>query len=612
MVLNRLPWLVGATLLAGLAGLDVSARTDPPPRYSGLTWRLLGPSTGGPVTGVSGRPGEPGVYRVSAPGGSFETDDGGTTWVAVSGGPVAGTEWTDPLNPQRRARVDPTGISVSLDAGQTWTAHHNLPIATLAHLTAAQPTPASPVYWIFASGSAGETVALPSRPTTAPVPPVPPVRPPAPFRYPPIDGHTVLCERADSAVAGLRFAGTQDGILVSFDGAARWAPLQLNLPPVPVTDLLIHDSDLVVATEGRSAWVLEDISPLRQIAEGEADGPIVLFRPTPVTLDATGHAAGRANIDYYLALTPSEPVLLEILDRTGAPVFSARSDTPPTDDGWTPVRAPIPASAGGHRIAWDGRWDPPPAPSNRFRRLAPALFEGLTSPALVPVGPTVRPGAYQVRLTVGARQVSQPWVVDSSVGAPTDGAGQGVRFDRAREVYDALKQADGEARQLARLRVAVAALAASPNGDVAQAATDFAGRLVDLAGTAWHLALPDADSGNEPEIFDDKEHDLPPLPPAPVSLTKDYDDPTTIIGRTFENLNHAPSFALAGDALTSVLTQIDAEPGGPPPTLAEDMRRGLAQLSEVEAAWQGTLRTDLPAFNQILTAHGLAPIKPPA
>ena len=86
------------------------------------------------------------------------------------------------------------------------------------------------------------------------------------------DNSYVHAVREDPKRKGLLYAGTETGIWVSFDDGAHWQPLQLNLPPTPIHDMVIHDDDLAVATHGRSFWVLDDLSPLRQVSAGDRRG----------------------------------------------------------------------------------------------------------------------------------------------------------------------------------------------------------------------------------------------------------------------------------------------------------------------------------------------------
>lgn len=94
--------------------------------------------------------------------------------------------------------------------------------------------------------------------------------------------HWVRVVREDDVRPGLLYAGTEFGIFVSFDDGAHWQPLQMNLPASPVTDLKVHRGDLAVATQGRSFWVLDDLTPLRELAAGVMDAPVLLYTPRDV------------------------------------------------------------------------------------------------------------------------------------------------------------------------------------------------------------------------------------------------------------------------------------------------------------------------------------------
>ncbi|NIP60680.1 MAG: glycosyl hydrolase, partial [Gemmatimonadetes bacterium] len=184
--------------------------------------------------------------------------------------------------------------------------------------------------------------------------------------------HPTRVIREDPGREGLLYAGTEFGLFVSFDDGDRWQSLQQNLPHTPVTDLKVQEEldDLVVATQGRSFWVLDDLEPLREVAAGRATASAThLYRPedayrTPgsrpdpddeLVRDPTGGArlpvfwAGAnppagARIYYYLDRTPGEPVALEVLDAAGEAVRSFRSDEEASG---------LSADAGMHRFAWD-------------------------------------------------------------------------------------------------------------------------------------------------------------------------------------------------------------------------------------------------------------------
>ena len=228
--------------------------------------------------------------------------------------------------------------------------------------------------------------------------------------------------REDSQRKGLLFCGTELGVYVSFDDGDNWQPLQLNLPHVSMRDLDIHGNDLVVATHGRGFWVLDDITPLRQISAEVVRSNAFLFAPevaynlpqpsengTPQPRDeplAENQPYG-AVIDYYLRTPANGPVVLEILDPAGESIkrFSSDDKVTPVDPNtldipafWIKTPPILSTAAGMHRWVWDLRPTPPAVPAgqgNGFRR-------GVSS---------VLPGDYTVKLTVGGQSYTKPLVI---------------------------------------------------------------------------------------------------------------------------------------------------------------------------------------------------------
>jgi len=163
------------------------------------------------------------------------------------------------------------------------------------------------------------------------------------------DGSPVDTVREDPVRKGLLFAGTETEVRVSFDDGNHWQALQFNLPRTSMRDLAINGNDLIVATHGRSFWILDDISPLRQLSAVKADGGPFLFKPgaayrvrrstypdTPVPPDEPmgENPPDGAVIDYSLPADASGPVTLEILDSGGKQVRKyASTDAPESDDG---------------------------------------------------------------------------------------------------------------------------------------------------------------------------------------------------------------------------------------------------------------------------------------
>ncbi|MFL5577178.1 MAG: WD40/YVTN/BNR-like repeat-containing protein [Gemmatimonadaceae bacterium] len=158
--------------------------------------------------------------------------------------------------------------------------------------------------------------------------------------------------REDPERPGLLYAGTERGVWVSFDDGARWQRLQLNLPPVPVHDLAVKEGDLVAATHGRSFWILDDLSPLRQLTPAVVAKPAHLFAPRAAYRISWGGGRGAdaarpvgknppsgAVVSYWLA-TANQDVTLDFLDAAGKVIrsFSSRQDSATAADSVTKAR----------------------------------------------------------------------------------------------------------------------------------------------------------------------------------------------------------------------------------------------------------------------------------
>ena len=216
--------------------------------------------------------------------------------------------------------------------------------------------------------------------------------------------------REDPEQKNLLFAGTEFGIYVSFNAGAQWQPLQLNLPVTSIRDMDIHDTDLIVATHGRSFWVLDDITPLRQAAAVRAsvsyfyspapavrvDNDGFLGTPLPPEEPQADNPPDGAIVDYYLA-SPASKVTLQILDGQGHVIrhFSSAEKHPsprpllPIAERWFPKPQMLETSAGEHRLVWD--------------LAAGSSGAGLGDPdqdeeAGAPAGPRVPPGTYALHL----------------------------------------------------------------------------------------------------------------------------------------------------------------------------------------------------------------------
>src|SRR5205807_877149 len=238
--------------------------------------------------------------------------------------------------------------------------------------------------------------------------------------------------REDPVRKGLLFAGTETSVWVSFDDGDHWQSLELNLPHTSMRDLWIHEDDLIVATHGRSFWILDDISPLRQLTESLRGSEAHLFRPatayrvrrntntdTPLPPDepTAENPPDGAIIDYSLAEASSTPVTLEILDAQGKIVrkFSSTDKPEPSAEElrkelipryWIRISKALPSTAGMHRWVWDLRY-----PSPRATRTEYPISAVPGDTPRSPEGPMAVPGQYTVRLTVTGQTFSEPLVV---------------------------------------------------------------------------------------------------------------------------------------------------------------------------------------------------------
>jgi hypothetical protein len=251
--------------------------------------------------------------------------------------------------------------------------------------------------------------------------------------------------REDPVREGLLYAGTELGAFVSFDNGRRWQTLQQNLPATPVTDMRVHRGDLVVATMGRSFWIMDDVGPLRQLAAARTTNAPVLLEPREAiryrhaTLgagpDVPDYPAVGAAIDYILPAAFKESVRIEILNASGtvvrsiAPGEASRSARQGMRGPRRGVAAPntVAVKHGHTRIYWDYRWD---------------------------AGTMAAPGRFTVRMTAGSHTATVPLQVRIDPRVTADGVTQadleeqerfllelGKSIERARSLQQTLEAA---------------------------------------------------------------------------------------------------------------------------------------------------------------------------
>lgn len=283
------------------------------------------------------------------------------------------------------------------------------------------------------------------------------------------DGHNGIAAdeptrvvREDPDRPGLLYAGTEFGIYISFDNGGHWQSFQLNLPVTPVTDIKVAHKDLVLSTQGRSFWILDNLTPLHQLKDDAGAQPI-LFAPRPAVRTPGAQALEGltrsetirypqtgAQIDYYLP--SASEVTLEILDESGKLVRKFSSTAAVAAGGGADQEmgfggggrgrgavVPLDAKPGMHRFTWDLRY---PGPWQSARNP-----EG-------PNGPVAVPGKYQVRMTAGSFSATQPFTVVEDPRILKDGVTQSdlqEQFDHNMRVRDLVSDVN---RMVARIRSA--------------------------------------------------------------------------------------------------------------------------------------------------------------
>jgi photosystem II stability/assembly factor-like uncharacterized protein len=301
------------------------------------------------------------------------------------------------------------------------------------------------------------------------------------------DGVPAAALREDVKRKGLLFAGTQTDAYVSFDDGDHWQTLQLNLPATPVNDFAVHGDDLVAATFGRGLWILDDISPLRELSVKSISSPVHFFKPqtavrirwdnheeTPISPEfpAAENPPDGAMLYYSLKTAAKGEITLEFLDRNGSRIrrFSSKPPTPSglvgnAPDYWFSPPAVLEAAPGLHRFVWDLRADDPLTLTYGYfggkldyieYTLPDHSIVGQT-PRQQPPGALVVPGSYEAVLTVDGKPVrqrlevvldprvraSQPDLLEQWTLAHSISDSMGASY-RAYNEYDALKKAIAE------------------------------------------------------------------------------------------------------------------------------------------------------------------------
>ena len=394
------------------------------------------------------------------------------------------------------------------------------------------------------------------------------------------DGSFVHAVREDPKRKGLLYAGTERGLFVSWDDGAHWQPLRLNLPVTPVTDLLVHEDDLAIATNGRSFWVLDDLGPLREWNPQLTKSGAHLFVPKPAVRLHLPEDVNRrrpvgenpmpgAMISYYLPAKPAEEITLDILDAQGLVVrhYSSKekkiAEQPPEWPDQEKPKELLPAEAGLNRFPWDFRYEPPV-------KIPGAFYSGIG-----PQGPLAVPGKYQVRLTVAGR--SQMQALELLLDPRVKGvSAQDLQkeFELGRKIHD----------DITRLHIAV--------NQIRELRSRF-----DVLGK-W----AGSGRGSEPVLVavQQLEKKMMAVEEQLIQVNMKSSE---------GNLGYPNMLNEQFDSLMHTEDASDAAPTAPMYLVFDSLDRRLnAEL----AKWSELLGKDLPALNQLMRSRGVPSLEPPS
>jgi photosystem II stability/assembly factor-like uncharacterized protein len=321
--------------------------------------------------------------------------------------------------------------------------------------------------------------------------------------------------REDPVRKGLLFAGSERAVYVSFNDGDEWQPLRLNMPATSIRDLVVHRDDIVVGTHGRSFWILDDITPLRQLDENVVASDSFLFAPqtayriqrnvntdTPLPPEepAGQNPPDGAVVNYYLKTGSGGAVVLEIFDRGGKLVRRFRSDDPPEFVDEKEINVPLywirpsrllPASAGMQRFVWDLHYPEPRALRHEYP--ISAIYRDTPRQ---PLGPAVLPGDYTVKLTAGGKTLTRTLRVEIDPRVKTPRAGLEQQFalsmqaaEGMTETFDALAGIKKIRAQITSLRTRASLLPSTIN-DALTALDKKAAALEGGAGAAGVTPVP--------------------------------------------------------------------------------------------------------------------------
>jgi photosystem II stability/assembly factor-like uncharacterized protein len=405
------------------------------------------------------------------------------------------------------------------------------------------------------------------------------------------DNAPVNVVREDPTRKGLLFAGSETSVFVSFNDGDYWQPLQLNLPHTSMRDLAIHGDDLIVATHGRSFWILDDITPLRQWSSQSTRASAFLFAPQaavrfrwnrntdtplPPEVPAGQNPPDGAIIDYLLVDGSRGEVKLEIFDAQNHLVRRYSSTDQPKPMEKIAAENPIPMywvrpqqvlspEPGFHRFVWDQHYAPPDSLNHEFP--ISAIYRN--TPEL-PLGAIALPGRYVVKLTANGKSQEQPLTVKMDPRIKTPAGELRAQFEMEtgavrgmNESFKSLEQVRSVSEQLAECSTG------AENASLSAPLSAVKKKVAELEGTAESSFFGLPPSGKRPENF-------------------------STLNQHFANL----------------LAVADSADSAPTSQAQSAYREEVEALQTLQTQWIGIRNRDIPQLNSELVKAGKPPIDP--
>lgn len=393
------------------------------------------------------------------------------------------------------------------------------------------------------------------------------------------DNHPVRAVREDPVKDGLLYAGTEFGLFVSFNDGRSWQSLQRNLPVSPVADLRVQHNDLIVATQGRSLWILDDITPLRQMSDVANGAAAHLFTPRDTyRVEVGGGGAGGVEaapenlpagvlFHYFLAQPAKGAITLDVLDSRGTTVRSFTSDTAKARANGDPALA---TAAGGQRYVWDMFYPGPTMPKGSVEW---GYIGGVKAP----------PGTYTVRLSANGVSQSRTFALlpDPRLARQVTQADYDEQFRVAMAVRDSLNAVNHAVEVIRTIKEQTTrAVEAAGKVDRGQEVTPAADSLTGkLTGVEVDLSQVKSQSGQDPLRF---------------------------AGRLDNQLVELYGYVTGTDGYIS-----GGPEGRPSKGAYERMADVLKDWAPISQRLQVVLDRDVPAFNELLRRLGLGAIVVP-